>query len=70
MKNIERGKHGKGGSLNVRITEGAQKCPKQWRKFLSNGKNKSAIIKIFVKEWATKGYCDRLGLIVLLVNDQ
>ena len=29
IKNIERGKRGKGGSLNVRITGGAQKCPKQ-----------------------------------------
>ena len=70
IKNIERGKRGKGGSLNVRTTGGAQKCPKQWKKFLSNGKNKSAIIKIFVKEWATKGYCNLLGSKVLLANDQ
>ena len=45
IKNIERGKRGKGGSLNVQITGGAQKCPKQWKKFLSNGKNKVRSLK-------------------------
>ena len=41
IKNPERAKHASQGTLKVEITGGGQKCPKQWKKFLSSGENKN-----------------------------
>ena len=44
IKGLERLKRGLTGLLTVRLESGAQRCPRQWKKFLPSGENKEALI--------------------------
>ena len=48
IKGLERLKRGLTESLTVRLGSGAQRCPKQWKRFLASGKNKEAFNLIFL----------------------
>ena len=52
IKNAERERRGKSGTLLWKITHPTQKCPAQWKQFLSIGDNKTALVKFFAKEWS------------------
>ena len=41
IKNTERGMRASKGTVQVKIAQGSQKCPRQWKKLLSLGKNKT-----------------------------
>ena len=47
IKNTAPRKRVKGGSLSVASNNGCQTCPRQWRKFLSDGDNKEKLISFF-----------------------
>ena len=47
IKNIERSKRAGNGSTVIRILSPEQKVPRQFKKFLSVGKNKEALIEFF-----------------------
>ena len=53
IKNAEREKRGSAGQLVVQIASGQQMCPRQWKKFLSSGSNKTNLMKFLAEEWAT-----------------
>ena len=69
IKGLERLKRGLTGSLIVRLGGGAQRCPKQWKKFVSRGENKEALISFFVKEWQGQKYAKKLGAKQLFVTE-
>ena len=69
IKGLERLKRGLPGSLTVRLESGAQRCPRQWKNFLSSGKNKEALISFFVKEWQGQKYAKKLGAKQLFVTE-
>ena len=60
IKNAERGKRASKGTLQVKITQGSQKCPRQWQKFLSLGENKTQLAHFLFKEWSSKKYARKL----------
>ena len=41
IKNPEREKRGAGGAIQIKIQDGNQTCPTQWKKFLSDGSSKT-----------------------------
>ena len=51
IKNPERAKRSAGGTIQITIQDGNQKCPTQWKKFLSDGGNKTKLASFLVKEW-------------------
>ena len=52
IKNTERNKRSRDGQLVVNVTNGQQLCPRQWRKFLANGKNKTNLLSFLLREWS------------------
>ena len=60
IENAERGKGASKGTLQVKITQGSQKCPQQWRKFLSLGKDKTQLAHFLFKEWSSNKYAKKL----------
>jgi hypothetical protein len=52
IKNTERHKRGRDGELVVNISSPEQFCPRQWKKFMANGRNKTNLMNFFVKEWS------------------
>ena len=61
IKNAERNRRGSHGSLKVRITGPGQKCPKQWKKFLSSAENKTSLTEFLLQQWSGQSYADRIG---------
>lgn len=61
IKNAERSRRGSHGSLKVKITGPGQKCPKQWKKFLSSGENKTSLTEFLLQQWSGQSYADRIG---------
>lgn len=62
IKNAEREKRGFGGQLLFNITSPQQLCPRQWRKFLSIGRNKEALMEFLVCEWSNNPvYSEKIG---------
>ncbi|PIK38210.1 hypothetical protein BSL78_24949 [Apostichopus japonicus] len=51
IKNAERKKRATHGSQLIKVY--GQVIPQQWKKFLSNGQNKEALIKYFFETWST-----------------
>ena len=45
IKNLERNKRSEGGTFLVKIYGGQQRVPRQWKKFMSTGKNKEELMK-------------------------
>ena len=61
IKNTERNKRGKDGQLVVNITSSEQFCPRQWRKFMSNGSNKTNLLNFLVRVWsANTAYAQKI----------
>ena len=42
--------------------------PTQWKKFLSDGRNKTALIGCFLKEWTSDKYARKLGEKIIVLN--
>ena len=61
IKNPERAKRATAGAVKVKITGAGQKCPKQWKKFLSSGENKRALTRFLLQQWSRDSYADRIG---------
>ena len=57
IKNIERSKRAGNGSTVIRILSPEQKVPRQFKKFLSVGKNKEALIEFFYQHLKMLGTC-------------
>lgn len=60
IKNVERGRRAESGSLLIKISSGKQQVPKQWKKFLSSGENKTALVDFLFTEWAKEEYAEKL----------
>ena len=60
IKNAEREKKGSESSHEFRNIKADHKIH-QWRKFLSNSKNKSVLIKFMSEEWQNERYRERLA---------
>lgn len=71
IKNAERTRRSSDGSLKVRITGPGQKCPKQWKKFLSSGENKTSLTEFLLQQWSGNIYANRIGrrIIFFAVGD-
>ncbi|XP_065659181.1 uncharacterized protein LOC136083629 [Hydra vulgaris] len=54
IKHAERQRRAESGVQNVTIFGPDQKVPKQWKKFMSVGRNKEELVKFLLEEW--KGY--------------
>ncbi|CAC5415490.1 unnamed protein product [Mytilus coruscus] len=50
IKNLERDRRSLGGQIITIISRPSQSCPRQWKKFLSVGRNKVALVE-FAKIW-------------------
>ena len=61
IKKPERERHGAGGSIQIAINHGNQKCPTQWKKYLSDGSNKANRAYFLVQEWQNPEYCVRFA---------
>lgn len=61
IKHLERSKRASEGVVKVKITGSAQKCPKQWKKYLSSGENKSELCKFLLKECSEDKYSNLIG---------
>ena len=61
VKNPERTKRASQGIVKVKITGGGQKCPKQWKKFLSSGENKRTLTRFLLQQWSRDNYAERIG---------
>ena len=61
IKNVERRKRAKGGSLSTESINGCQTCPTQWRRILSDGDNKEKLISFLANEWASQKYLGKLN---------
>jgi len=61
IKNTERNKRGRDGQLVINITNGQQLCPRQWKKFMANGSNKTNLVRFLVREWSENAvYADKI----------
>ena len=57
----ERERRGAGGSIQIAINHGNQKCPTQWKKYLSDGSNKANLASFLVQEWQKPEYFVRFA---------
>lgn len=60
IKGEERKQRAKQGMLRVRISHRLQKCPTQWKKYLSVDENKVELAQFLAKEWSRPEYASRL----------
>ena len=67
IKNCERQRRAMGGTQVIHITRSDQKTPKQFKKYLANGRNKEFLIEFPFQCWTT---CDSgiLGNVLLVVS--
>ena len=69
IKNIEREKRGRSGQLSVQITSPQQLCPRQWKKFLANGLNKTNLMEFLADVWGTdQRFAEKIGERTLFVT--
>ena len=61
IKHLERKKRVNEGVVKVKITGSAQRCPKQWKKYLSSGENKNELSRFLLKEWSQDRYRHLIG---------
>ena len=52
IKNAERGKRAETGSERISIYRRGQPVPKQWRKYLADGKSKERLVEFLFEEWS------------------
>ncbi len=65
IKNIERGKRSMSGVTRVRIGGATQKVPRQFKKFLSLGENKEALIEFIFQPMTTLDLAQTLQQVTL-----
>ena len=68
IKEIERSKRGRDGQVVFAISSCHQPCPRQWKKFMSNGTNKTRLMHFLVNEWSTRNYAEKIGTRTLYVT--
>ena len=56
IKTPERECRGAGGSIQIATNHGNQKCPTQWKKYLSDGSNKANLATCLVQKWQQPEY--------------
>ena len=56
IKIPEREWRGAGVGIQIAVNHGNQKCPTQWKKYLSDGSNKANIASFLVQEWQKPEY--------------
>ena len=61
IKGCERDNRAKHGLLQVRIVSRHQKCPSQWKKYLSSSKNKVELQSFLLTEWQRPECAGRLN---------
>ena len=61
IKTPERERRGAGGSIQIAVNHGNQKCPTQWKKYLSDGSNKANLASFLVQEWQKPEYLVRFA---------
>ena len=62
IKNTERNKRRRDGQLVISITNGQQLCPRQWKKFMANGSNKTNFVRFLVHEFSENAvYTDKIN---------
>ena len=69
IKNPEKEQRGAGGSIKIATNHGNQKCPTQWKKYLSDGSNKANLASFLVHEWQKPEYFVRLWFTVCHSRD-
>ena len=69
IKNIERERRSNSGQLAVAIASSQQLCPRQWKKYLSCGRNKVCLLKFLSEEWSKQEYAERIGSRVMYVTN-
>ena len=52
LKSGERERRAASGIIRIQLTRREQKLPKQFKKFISDGVNKVALVKFFLKDWS------------------
>ena len=52
IKSPERQLRSKGGEIRIKIDSGSQKCPVQWKKYLSCSANKVNLVEYLSEDWA------------------
>ncbi len=57
----ERERRGAGGSIQIAINHDNQKCPTQWKKYMSDGSNKANLASFLVQEWQQPEYFVRFA---------
>ena len=69
IKNIEREKRGRSGQLAVQIRSPQQLCPRQWKKLLANGLNKTNLMEFLADVWGTdQRFARKIGERTLFVT--
>ena len=56
IKEAERSKRASAGVIVSHSINASRRCPKQWKKYLSSGNNKSALLDSLVNEWTSSCY--------------
>ena len=69
IKNTERDKRGSTGKLMITISSTQQMCPRQWKKFLASGSNKTALLNFLANEWTSNNkYAEIIGNRIVFVT--
>lgn len=69
IKNTERDKRGSTGKLLITISSPQQMCPRQWKKFLASGSNKTALLNFLANEWTSNNkYAEIIGNRIVFVT--
>ena len=70
IKGTERDRRGRSGQILVSISSRQQTCPRQWKRFMSNGLNKTRLMHFLVQDWTTNGnlFAGKIGSRVLYVT--
>ena len=69
IKNTERDKCGSNDKLMITISSPQQMCPRQWKKFLASGSNKTALLNFLTNGWTSNNkYAEIIGNRALFVT--
>ena len=69
IKNIGREKRGRSGQVAFQSRSSQQFCPRQWKKFLANGLNKTNLMEFLADVWGTdQRFAEKIGVKTLFVT--
>ena len=69
IKNTERNKRGRDGEIVIKITNGQQFGPRQWRKFMAKGSNKTSLLNFLAREWSQNAvYAEKIKELTLFIT--